>query len=168
MNTISISPSQPEDAEGIAAVQYNTWLATYPNEDAGVSLSAIKERISSFQSAERVAKWRTIISAVEENLIVAKVGKEVIGFSGAREGKETNEITTLYVLPEYHGRGVAQSLMDAALTCLGDNRDVVVEVASYNLRAINFYQKYDFIRTGEIGQSGVIPTIRLRLKAKQT
>ena len=165
-NTTAISQAQRNDAEGIAAVQYDTWLATYPNEELGITRAAIEERVSGFQSDERIAKWRSIIGDAEEHITVAKDNDTVIGFSGAQKGDTTSQISAVYVLPQYHGTGIAQRLMDATMTWLGDERDIDVEVASYNDRAIRFYRKYNFVSTGETGNSGVIPTIMMRRKAK--
>ncbi len=164
-NTISISPARPQDAEGIAAVQHDTWLATYPNEKLGITLAAIKERLSRDQPVERIAKWRNIIGNLEEYVTVAKDGPNIIGFSCAKKGDTANHIAAIYILPQYHGTGVAQKLMDAAMNWLGDEQDIIVEVASYNDRAIRFYQKYDFAPTGETGNSGVIPTMLMRRNA---
>src|SRR4051794_26237672 len=77
-NTISISPANTQDAEGIVTVQHDTWLATYPNEELGITRAAIEERVSGYQSAERIAKWRSIIGDVEEYITVAKDNDNVI------------------------------------------------------------------------------------------
>ena len=61
------------------------------------------------------------------------------------------EIQRLYVVKEWHGRGVAQALMDA---CIGEMKvrgtDIVwLGVWERNPRAIAFYRKFGFTETGD-------------------
>lgn len=60
------------------------------------------------------------------------------------------ELKRIYVLKEYHGRGIAQKLMEFILKYAADNKYEVVwlGVWEYNLRAQKFYEKYGFINSG--------------------
>lgn len=71
----------------------------------------------------------------------------------------------IYVLPQSHGTDAGPRLMESALAWMGTGKDVIVEVASYNGRAIHFYEKYGFSKTGETGDSSGIPTVILRWPA---
>ena len=83
-----------------------------------------------------------------EGIWVAKLGGRVIGFGcfGDRgeEAPGVGEIFALYVLPEYHGTGVAQALMQTGLEQLADYPTVCLWVLKENARAIRFYQKCGF------------------------
>jgi ribosomal protein S18 acetylase RimI-like enzyme len=164
---INIAQAKPDDAESIATVQHDTWIATYPDENLGITLSYIEERVSNYQSPERLSVWRSIIANTEEYVTVAKDGQKIIGFSAAKKDSEANQIMGIYVLPEYHGSGVAQKSMDAAMKWLGADQNIMVEVASYNQRAINFYRNYGFAPSGETGKSGEIPTLFMRRSSQR-
>lgn len=88
-----------------------------------------------------------------ENHIVAKDNGNVIGFVGyggrGEEAPGVGELFTLYVLPEYWGKGVGRSLMAAALEQLKDYPEVCLWVLKENSRAIRFYQKCGFCPDGE-------------------
>jgi diamine N-acetyltransferase len=59
------------------------------------------------------------------------------------------ELKRLYVLNEFHGKGIAQILMDFFLeNAIAENCDVAfLGVWEYNYKAQNFYAKYGFNRT---------------------
>ena len=60
------------------------------------------------------------------------------------------ELKRIYVLKEFHGKGVAQQLMDFALQYARNNSYEVVwlGVWEHNLRAQKFYEKYLFVNSG--------------------
>jgi ribosomal protein S18 acetylase RimI-like enzyme len=79
---------------------------------------------------------------------VARSGKRIVGFSvGVKE--DENELKAIYVLPEYHGRGVGKLLIEPAMKWLGNEKDVVVWVFSHNNQAIRFYEKHGFVKSGK-------------------
>lgn len=47
-------------------------------------------------------------------------------------------------MPEYQGKGVGKELIQRAFDWLGDDKDVTVFVASYNIPSIEFYKKVGF------------------------
>jgi diamine N-acetyltransferase len=63
--------------------------------------------------------------------------------------KKTIELKRLYVLNEYHGKQIAQKLMNLFLEyAIKENFDVAfLGVWEYNYKAQNFYAKYGFART---------------------
>jgi len=158
---LTIRPASIADAEGIAIVQHDCWLDTYPNESLGISDAVIAEHVQNYQSPERLNKWRDIIAG-EEYVTVALDGQRVIGFSCAKKADDITHLAAIYVLQNYRGSGAAQKLMDAAMMWLGPDKDILVEVASYNDRAIRFYQKYGFSATGETGHHAILPSIFMR------
>lgn len=129
---IDIRKAQPEDAAELAAIHKITWLATYPNKEYGISKDDIADD-----------------SVLH---LVAKVGGKIVGHSKT-ENKNygPNELKSIYVLPEYHGKGVAIILAEHSLRWLGDLKDVSVRVAKYNLKAISFYKKLGFKIASKVG-----------------
>jgi ribosomal protein S18 acetylase RimI-like enzyme len=86
-------------------------------------------------------------------------GAELVGYvhlaSGPApvtvEGPAPLELKRLYVARAWHGRGVAQALMDAALDAARARgaRTLWLGVWERNPRAVAFYGKYGFTRVGE-------------------
>ena len=61
------------------------------------------------------------------------------------------ELVSLYLLPEYMGRGMGSVLLDASLKALSDAgfTNVLLWVLEDNLRAHKFYERSGFINSGE-------------------
>lgn len=60
------------------------------------------------------------------------------------------ELKRIYVLKEFHGKGIAQKLMDYIMQFAADHQYEVVwlGVWEHNLRAQKFYEKYGFKNSG--------------------
>ncbi len=89
---------------------------------------------------------------------LAESNGEVIGYILYKENnpgfkemqlKKTIELKRLYVLGEYHTKGIAQKLMNLFLEyATKENFDIAfLGVWEYNYKAQNFYAKYGFART---------------------
>lgn len=85
-------------------------------------------------------------------------GAELVGYAhllsglvpGAVRGPAPLELKRLYVARAWHGRGVAQALMNAALDAArGRSAETLwLGVWERNARAVAFYRKYGFERVG--------------------
>ena len=58
------------------------------------------------------------------------------------------ELQQLYVLRDWHGRGVADLLMQWALAQAQDAPEVYLTVFDHNERAKSFYRRYGFVEVG--------------------
>lgn len=60
------------------------------------------------------------------------------------------ELKRLYVLKEFHGKGIAQLLMDFILNLAAEKKYELVwlGVWEHNIRAQRFYEKYGFLNSG--------------------
>lgn len=132
-----------------------TWLATYPNKDAGITEEDIRLRTDG-EKGERIAqnieKWRQNIAAADGKsaAFVARRGGKVVGFTFAvitPDGR--HHVGALYVLPAAQGQGIGSKLMQANLAWHGEAQPIYLAVAAYNRNAINFYKKFGFIETGK-------------------
>jgi len=148
---IEIAPATPEDARGMAEVFYKTWLDTYPNEEAGITIDDIEDRYKDTFTEEslRKSRERTANLREGENLILAKEGEKVVGVCRAIKHADKNQIQAIYVLPEYQGRGVGSLLWEEAQKSFDPDKDTIVQVATYNIKAIGFYEKLGFEDTGK-------------------
>lgn len=177
---IEIQPATPEDAAGIYEVQRQTWIDTYPNEEAGITEQDIRNRIEGEHGEkieDRIAWWRKGIetSGEKRGIYVVKDSDKVVGFvaPGIIEGQR--RIGAIYILPEAQGKGLGRKLLEKAIDWHGREDDIFLHVASYNDNAIGFYEKNGFEKTGnsiedlDARERGdmEIPEIEMVLKAKQ-
>lgn len=165
-----------EDVPDIQEVFYRTWLATYPNEEVGITLADIEEKYKDRYSEEAINKRKNDIlhPSPDSFFLVAKEDNLVVGVCRSRKENDYNELTAIYVLPDYQQKGIGRMLWEKTLEFLGDQKDIIVHVAAYNQPAINFYQRIGFVDSGKrmaekhkMPISGVyIPEIELVIKAK--
>ena len=136
----TIRPAEPGDAEGLARVHVQAWRESYthllsPDFLAGLSVPRRQE------------VWRQLLANPAESCVVAVAGGEVVGFCATHsggDGPRDLELWGIYVLASWHGTGVAQRLVDAAV---GD-RPCYLWVAEDNPRAHAFYRRNGFAPDG--------------------
>jgi len=160
-STFVITDATVEDAAGIFRIQKETWLATYPNEDIGITPEMIEERFSDIKG--RVQKWKNIIEGGESKIWIIKSNDNVVGFCGVREGEEKNRLASIYVNPNQHGGGIGGQLMTQALAYLGSDKDIILDVASYNANAISFYEKHGFKVESEVHEDDLLKIGEVKL-----
>ena len=154
---ITIKPMETHaEVRGKAYVHWKCWQETYP----GLVSREYLDKFTLEKSEERAFQW-------QDNILVAKDGDQVVGFVGygdrGAEAPDVGEIFTLYVLSEYHGTGVSQRLMAAGLEVLADYPKICLWVLKGNGRAIRFYEKCGFHRTGEEFHSPRTDAIDIRM-----
>jgi uncharacterized protein (TIGR00106 family) len=136
----TIRPAESGDAEGLARVHVQAWRESYthllsPDFLAGLSVPRRQE------------VWRQLLANPAESCVVAVAGGEVVGFCATHscgDGPRDLELWGIYVLASWHGTGVAQRLVDAAV---GD-RPCYLWVAEDNPRAHAFYRRNGFAPDG--------------------
>ena len=123
-------------------------------------LTTPKADLENYITAEfNSEKFKQCISDPKVTLYVAEISGKAVGYcllccSNPPLEKVSDravELKRLYVLPEFHGVGVAQKLMQAALkfASANDYAQVWLSVSSQNIRAISFYKKSEFVKAGE-------------------
>lgn len=137
MSTICIRPAVAADAEAIASVVRESWLAAngdiLPN-DSRTALSSTRD-LAAFTAGE----WQSIRVALVDGQIVGTVGVNPAGV-----------IWMLYVLPGYQGLGVGSALYDAAIGTIksAGRRKAVLEVLAANENAVAFYRARGWVPEG--------------------
>jgi [ribosomal protein S18]-alanine N-acetyltransferase len=103
-----------------------------------------------FTTPWRLEDFAQLIENPEAINLAAVESGRVVGYSCAWRVIECAELGNIAVLPEYQGRGVARSLLDATLKACRRKRAEVLflEVRASNSRAVELYEHYGFNRIG--------------------
>ena len=148
---IAISKIKPEDALGVREVLRDAWIATYPNKDLGISEADIADSYKDLFTEESNRQYQERIKNFPDNIqtFVAKDGDRIVGVCRVILEKDSNELKMLYVRPEYQGKGIGKELWKQGKKLFNENLKTFVNVATYNDRAIKFYEKLGFKDTGK-------------------
>lgn len=148
---ISIEKPTIKDVKNIQKIFYETWLATYPNEEAGITIEDIKEKFKNRFSKQAIKKRMDDILDKSGNtlFLVAKDGVSVVGVCKIVKKENNNQLQAIYVLPRYQKKGIGKMFWNNAVKFFGNKNDIIVRVATYNIQAINFYKKLGFVDTGK-------------------
>jgi len=155
--SVTVRQATVEDAEGIARVHIQAWRETY---------TALVEpgELDELSVERRAERWRSHLQGQAEAW-VAVAGGEIVGFSRATTHDESavrpRELESIYLLADYHGCGVGQALLDAAI---GD-APAFLFVARGNPRATRFYERNGFAFDGTSEEYPLVrtPIISLRM-----
>lgn len=109
--------ARTSDASALAAISIEVWLGTYIKK--GVSEFFADFALSKFTST----KLATLLEDPDEHVIVSEDADGIDGFIRISHNKtapvagccSTMEISTLYVQPRHHGRGLGRALLEQAL-----------------------------------------------------
>ncbi len=146
-----------EEIRGKAFVHWSCWHEAY----AGIVSPAYLQKLTLEKCGQMAFQWR-------DNILIAKDGARVVGFAGYGEADpDTGELFALYVLKEYWGTGVAQSLLRAVLEKLSAYPSIGLRVLKENPRAIRFYEKNGFVRTGEEQFLASVGAAEMRMMLKR-
>jgi ribosomal protein S18 acetylase RimI-like enzyme len=156
--TIRVRPAVISDALALSRIGAATFRDTFENENTPEDMARyLAESFSpEHQAAEIAEPAGTVLLAEHHD---ASDEPELVGYahlvSGpvpeAVRGAEPLELKRLYVARAWHGRGVAQALMDAAIHAARARgaQTLWLGVWERNARAAAFYAKYGFARVGE-------------------
>lgn len=151
---MNITIKQPEenDIYGIQQVFYKSWLHTYPNKEAGITIEDIEHKFKDAFTEETLQKRKTYLLNLPADVrfSIAKDASQVVGICWQMKKVDANLLQALYVLPQYQGKGIGYRLWQDALSYFGTNKDIIIQVATYNTKAIAFYKKLGFIDTGKL------------------
>lgn len=171
---ITIEVAKLADAEQIKDVQLATWLKTYPNKVAGITVDDIEARFADV-SGERMVRRKRNLKFPEPGTttLVARKDGEVVGVCMMVKKSDRNQLQMIYVHPEYQRLGIGKKLWDEGRKFIDSTKDTYVEVVDYNKQAINFYTRLGFIATGNSHQDerfrmksgGIFTEMEMVLKA---
>lgn len=155
MSELIIRPMTLEDADRKGYVHWKSCEETY----TGLMDEA-------FLATSTLERCQQIAHAYPENTLVAELDGLIVGFGCWSAG---GEISALYILREYQGRGIGRQLMSALLAQLASRREVHLWVLHGNDNAIAFYEHMGFRLTGESipnKYSAIHPSLRMTRERK--
>ncbi|MCX6715304.1 MAG: GNAT family N-acetyltransferase [Candidatus Uhrbacteria bacterium] len=147
--SFEVTEASVQDAERLAQIQAESWIATYPNAEIRLTEEDVRKK---FENAEkRIARWRERLEKPAERaqVFVIKEGKRVVGYCAVEKGETENHVDALYLDPSFRGKHAGSTVFRESLAWLGENKPVALEVASYNDRAIDFYKRFGFEDIGD-------------------
>ena len=142
-----VRDAELSDANDLSLVYQISWKTAYK----GMVPDEYLYNLSQDHWTESFKKW---INDKEKKVNVLLDNSKIIGgivYGKARQENLGNcgEIISLYVLPEYFGKGAGRLLMDCAIKNLklATYSKVYIWVLDKNIRAQKFYRKYGFYET---------------------
>ncbi|MDD5376525.1 MAG: GNAT family N-acetyltransferase [Candidatus Gracilibacteria bacterium] len=169
---ITIFPANPSDAIFISEINSQTWFDTYKSEEYGITEELVKSFPEDNEGTTAFIKRKE--KEISDNLgsyFLVRDDEKVIGYANGKiyPTKPFNELSGIYLLPEYQRQGIGTQLAEMVLNYLGKEKDVIVEVVGYNQRAINFYKKLGFVFVQELEKFEItdgiwVPEVRMLKK----
>ncbi len=163
---MTLRKAEISDASSIAAISIEVWIGTYLKR-------GVNSRFADFALQEFTpSKIRQLIRDPNEFTLVSDNDEGIDGF--IRLSSERNapivgwsgmEISTFYVQPRHHGKGIGKRLLKSALQCCLDKKAGLVWLTTNaeNDPAIAFYLAQGFEQIGEtlfhIGDEGYLNNV---------
>lgn len=134
------------DAAEIARIQHESWLATYPNEAGGILREDIEKYLQSID--KQTASWQRGLrdEGVLTNIrtFILEDAQKTLGFCRVGKAAEFGVVDSLYLDPAFVEKGIGGEIFQRALEWLDAEKPIQLKVASYNGRAIRFYERFGF------------------------
>ena len=155
---VTIRPATREDAPALSRLAAATFRETFEAENTPEDMARyLADTFTPEQQAAEIADAASVMLLAEHD--GGTDGRELVGYAhllsgpvpDAVRGPAPIELKRLYVARAWHGRGVAQALMNAAIDAArGCHAETLwLGVWERNARAVAFYTKYGFGRVGE-------------------
>lgn len=126
-----------KDAPDIAKVHVDSWRTTYKEIIPGSYLNNLSYD-------ERTDLWNKIITQRKDNVIVAEdYAGGIVGFASWDGNDDSCDLTAIYLLEEFQGRGIGKMLFKKLFTHFKEMgyRKICVEVLEDN-KTRYFYEHY--------------------------
>lgn len=143
--------SPDDNLKEISNVYEQSWKYAYKN----IIPQSYLDSIPKGHWVESLSKGNRENMVVTENNLI--VGTSSLGRSRWEKYRECGEIVSLYLLPEYIGKGYGRALFDRVikeLNAMGFEYAVLWALEE-NTRARKFYEKYGFLFNGECRQDNI-------------
>ncbi|MCV6548698.1 MAG: GNAT family N-acetyltransferase [Cohaesibacter sp.] len=161
-----IRAAQPQDQDALVQIGLAAWTAgiapllddAFPNAVQPFDLIEIENLFRDFIRAHfdpSPTKIADNSKACSHYLICADLGGQLLGFYALQTSLGTQSkgaegyLSDLWVMPQWHGQGIATPLIQDALDKCRDNQQAALslKVLKGNKRAVAFYEKNGFTGT---------------------
>jgi len=146
-----VREARPDDAAGIAEAHVLSWQACYRGQMPD-------EVLDNLVVADREKQWSSILEKGSSGIgvFVGEVDGRIVGFSscgpagGDHAVPGAGELSSLYLLPEWWGRGLGAELHASAIGHLKDqgHKVAMLWVLTANDQARHFYEKQSWAWDG--------------------
>jgi len=143
-----IRVATPADAATLAAISLKTFVDTFAPHNTAADMDSYTSTAFGEETQRRELETEGVVTLLGEEDGVPIAYAQVRHTPGSPHGDV--ELARFYVDQPHHGRGIAQTLMDAVeqhAIALGGTR-LWLGVWEHNLRAIAFYRKRGFVQCG--------------------
>jgi len=140
---IQIETATEEHIPTIIKIEEQSWVSTYPNQEAGITKEDVRARFSSDFKAKRAAEIKAEMGSGHRYRVLIK-DRNVIGYSHLLQEEDYNDFVEAYLLDEYHGHGYGGALLRDGLSWFGNNKPTRLEVATHNAHAKAIYGHFGF------------------------
>ena len=155
---VTVRAATLRDAADLSRLGALTFAETFEGHNTPEDMARyLAESFTMDRQAAEIADASSVVLLAEHSAESRE--PELVGYAHLVSGPAPDpvrgpsplELKRLYVLRAWHGRRVAQALMDAALAAAAARgaRTLWLGVWERNPRAVAFYEKYGFTRVGE-------------------
>ena len=132
--------AKKEDAATIVKINTDSWFSTY---SSFLPKNILKKR--KLEENDRIKKWEKIIET-DKSFFVIEEDSKIVGYVSF--GKTHNlkykgygEIYSLYLMEQYHKKGLGKKLFQFALQSLKEKHSKIIVTCFTQNPAIEFYKK---------------------------
>lgn len=145
---IKIRKSTKLDSESIREVSYKTWIETYPNKEFGITKDDIEDFFLKIKKNRKIKKKTNLTD--KSLTYVATINNVVVGYVVGYIRENFSQLQAIYILSKHQNKGVGKMLFDKINEDFFEKgKNVIVQVANYNINAIESYKKWGFSDTGK-------------------
>ncbi len=141
---MKIRAVQTHEVETLLAIARQTFMETY---EPATSVDDINEYFESTMTSDIFAEN---LKAENSGYYFVEVDREIAGYLKIVDKGTKLLLQRIYVLSDFHSRGIGQQLMDYAISVATDlnKEEIYLGVWSGNQKAIKFYLKNNFTPYG--------------------
>lgn len=151
---IEIRKAELRDINNLAVLKQQVWISTYATEGLIAEFSSYvlsEYSVENIKMSIENKKSMTLV-AICNNCLVGCVEILLAPQSPIDDIEPCIEITTLYILERFQNKGIGKTLLNESLKIIESLQHNKMWLSVYykNERAIDFYQRQNFTRIGEI------------------
>lgn len=149
MENVTVKQIGLEEIDQLQKIGKRTFIETFASENTEENMNEY------LRNGFSLAKLKRELSKKESQFYFAEIRNEIIGYLKINTGQtqteikdnDSLEIERIYVLKEFHGKGVGQIIFNKALEIakLKRVKYIWLGVWEENPRAIRFYEKNGFV-----------------------